>query len=106
MNAYIKYLVCIAVFYLSHTPELLAQSAQDDIKGNKYAASFNSMDKDHSGAVTYEEYLGWHEDLIRKHFAQQDKDGDGLVTRSEFTAERDNVRSRMGGSSQQVEPLQ
>jgi Ca2+-binding EF-hand superfamily protein len=64
----------------SNRNNLLESREVIGVSANAAAPSFNSLDRNRDGRITIEEW-NWN----RRSFDRQDTDGDGAITRAEFT---------------------
>ena len=71
---------CVILFAL-HAPYIIAgQPPPTPVR------TFSSLDANADGKVTYEEFISWHQELLRRRFRLFDLDGDGVITQAEFEA--------------------
>jgi len=59
--------------------------------------SFEKMDADGDGKVTFEEFKAAMEPMMKRRFDQMDENKDGVLTKEELQKARDNMRGGPGG---------
>lgn len=55
---------------------------------------FAEMDRDGSGDISADEFVAYHEDMLRKKFARIDDDGDGKVSKTELKLHHEQMKNK------------
>lgn len=81
-----------------HRGKPMAQAPCPYMKGKKHhdpEALFAGMDSDGSGDVSADEFVAWHEKMLREKFTHIDDDGDGKVSKTELKLHHEQMKRRM-----------